>query len=271
MTPSRPLRKRLLAVEPTLGCFVGLGSPSVAELLSHVGFDWLVIEAEHTPLAFSELQHILRATSASGTDTLVRVPYARQDFVQLALDAGATGIMVPLVRSAAEASEIVAWTRFPPAGARSFGPLRASQYYAHTRDYFERANDETVVVLIVETREALEQLEAIAAVPGVDALYLGPKDLALSLGLDPFASDSQLEDAERRLVEVTRAAGIAAGNGARSAADIASQLERGFTMIGHGPDYRLLASAAAEGVSAFASARGAPLPSDFRAERPTRL
>ena len=245
------LRKKLLRGEPTLGCFVGLGSPALTELLASVGFDWLVLEAEHTPLGISEIEHMLRACSSAETAAIVRVPQGRPDLIQLALDAGADGVLVPMVRTAEEAARIVAVTKFPPAGSRSFGPLRASRYYTRTRDYFRSANDEVVVALILETPEAVTELEAIAAVPGVDAIYMGPKDLALGLGIDPFGHDPQLDEIAGRLVAVTRAAGIAAGNGAGSPSDVAELLDQGFSMIGYGPDYRLLAHAAQAGVAAF--------------------
>ncbi len=245
------LREKLLRGDPTLGCFVGLGSPAVTELLASVGFDWLVLEAEHTPLGISEIEHMLRACGGSETAAIVRVPQGRPDVIQLALDAGADGVLVPMVRTAEEAAEIVAVTKFPPTGSRSFGPLRASRYYTRTRDYFRRANDEVIVALILETPEAVTELEAIAAVPGVDAIYMGPKDLALGLGIDPFGDDPRLEEIASQLVAAASSAGIAAGNGAGSPSEVAELIERGFSMLGYGPDYRLLARAAQAGVAAF--------------------
>ncbi len=245
------LRGKLLGGEPTLGCFVGLGSPAVTELLASVGFDWLVIEAEHTPVGVAEVEHMLRAVSGSNAAAIVRVPQGRPDFIQLAIDAGADGVLVPMVRTAKEAAEVVSVTKFPPAGSRSFGPLRASRYYTCTRDYLRRANDEIIVALILETREAVAELEAIASVPGVDAIYMGPKDLALGFGVDPFANDPLLEEIADKLVTVARSTGIAAGNGVSTPSEVAELLDRGFSMLGYGPDYRLLAHAAQAGVEAF--------------------
>ena len=112
--------------EATLGCFVGLGSPNVVELLGHAGLDWLVLETEHNGLDAAEVEHLLRAASTTEAVPIVRVPSAEAVYIQRALDTGALGIMVPLVRSVAEVEAIVRATRYPPQGARSFGPLRAA-------------------------------------------------------------------------------------------------------------------------------------------------
>lgn len=251
-TLDNQLRERLRRGEPTLGCFVGLGSPSVTELLAHSGFDWLVIEAEHTPLGMTGVEQLLRATNGTSVAPLVRVPVRRPDFVQLALDAGARGVVIPMVRSYEEALALVRMTRYPPEGDRSFGPLRASKYGIDREIYFQTANENVITALIIETREALDELEKIASIPGVDALYLGPMDLSLSLGLDPFAvSQPELEEAVDRVLRVGRNAGVAIGDGAATPEEIYTQLKRGITMIGYGPDYRLLRTAAAAGVAAF--------------------
>src|SRR5258707_7137621 len=180
------VREKMRAGQPTLGCFLGLGSPNVAELLASAGFDWLVIETEHNGLDSAEVEHMLMAVNGTETVPLVRIPSSNPVFIQRALDMGAMGIVVPLVRTAAEAQAIVRATRLPPQGSRSWGPLRASRYTFDNEDYFNRANDNIMVALILETKEAVENLDAIAAVPGIDALYLGPWDLCLSLGLNPM-------------------------------------------------------------------------------------
>src|SRR5438105_14137334 len=172
--------------EATLGSFVGLGSPNVVELLGHSGLDWLILETEHNGLDAAEVEHLLRAADNTEAVPIVRVPSAEHVYIQRALDLGAMGVMVPLVRSAAEAEAIVRATRYPPDGTRSFGPLRASHYGLDNADYLDRANDNMLVALIIETREALENIDAIAAVPGVDVLYLGLFDLCLSLDLNPL-------------------------------------------------------------------------------------
>ncbi|MDX6598210.1 MAG: 4-hydroxy-2-oxoheptanedioate aldolase [Gaiellales bacterium] len=239
------LRARLLAGESTTGCFLGLGSPSVTELLGHVGFDWLVLETEHSAVDVAQLEHMLRALGASGSTPIVRVPPRDPVFIQRALDLGAGGVIVPLIRSAEEAREVVAATRFPPQGTRSFGPLRAARYSLDYARYLETANDEMLVGFIIETREALESIEEIAAVPGVDVLFLGLFDLCLSLGVDPLALPlPEVDAAIERVLGAGARHGVAVGHSARSRDELEQLRARGFRFIGYGTDYFLLLNAA---------------------------
>ena len=147
------VRQKLRAGQPTIGCFLGLSSPNVAELLAHAGFDWLVIETEHNSLDSAEIEHMLMAISSTETIPLVRIPSSNHVFIQRALDMGALGILVPFVKTVEEAEAIVKATRFPPHGTRSWGPLRASSYTLDTEDYFYRANDNILIALILETKD----------------------------------------------------------------------------------------------------------------------
>ena len=246
------VRGKLLAGEAQIGCFMGLGSPNVAELLTRAGLDWLVIETEHNNLDIAQIEHILMAVQGSGAMPIVRVASSQQVYIQRALDVGAMGVLVPMVRSVAEAEAIVAATRYPPAGIRSFGPLRASHYSLDNEDYLRRANDHVLVALIVETREMLDNLEEIAAVPGVDVLFLGPFDLCLSLGLDPLQLPLPEVDAVlERMLEVGRRCGKAVGFAADSPAGLRALQAQGVTFISYGQDYGLLMRAIREGVEAF--------------------
>lgn len=246
------VRQKLLAREPTLGCFMGLGSPNVAELLGHAGFDWLVIETEHNALDAAEVQQMLMALNGTETIPLVRVPSANPVYIQRALDLGALGIVVPLVKSAEEAEAIVCATRYPPQGTRNFGALRASRYTFDNEDYFQRANDNLLVVLILETREAVENLEAIAAVPGVDALYFGPFDLCLSLGLNPFHQPfPEVEALYQRALAVGQRHDTAIGIGVGNVDQLRQRRTEGYTMLSYSTDYHLLVGAARAGVAAF--------------------
>lgn len=248
------VRQKLRAQQATLGCFLGLGSPNAAELLAHAGFDWLVIETEHNALDAAEVQQMLMALNGSETIPLVRVPSANPVYIQRALDMGALGIVVPLVKTADEAAAIVRATRYPPQGTRSFGALRASHYTFDNQDYFQRANDNLLVVLILETREAVENLEAIAAVPGVDALYFGPFDLCLSLGLNPFQQPfAEVEAIYQRALAIGQGHGVAIGMGVGNVEQLHQRCAEGYTMLGYGTDYHLLAAAARTGVAAFRS------------------
>ncbi|MBM3800795.1 MAG: 2,4-dihydroxyhept-2-ene-1,7-dioic acid aldolase [Acidimicrobiia bacterium] len=246
------VREKLRAGTPTVGCFMGLGSPNVAELMSHAGFDWLVVETEHSALDSSQVEHMLMALKGTEVIPLVRLPSGDPVFIQRALDIGAMGIVAPLVRTAEEARAIVAATRYPPAGTRGFGPLRAAHYMFDSKDYFYRANENLLVVLIVETREAAENLEAIAAVPGVDALFLGPFDLCLSLGLDPMKQPhAEVEAVTQRMLAASQKTNVAIGIHAMTPEQMEKRQQQGFRMISYSTDYMLLADAVRAGLSAF--------------------
>ena len=152
------VREKLLAGEPVLGLQMGLGSPAVAEMMGYAGYDWLVIETEHNALDFSQIEHMMMAMSSTEVVPLVRPSSGDPLVIQKVLDAGAMGLFVPMIRTAADAEAVVKATRYPPEGIRGFGPLRASQYTMDYPDYFARSNDTVLVSFILETKEALANL-----------------------------------------------------------------------------------------------------------------
>ena len=246
------VRQLVKAGKPAIGCFLGLGSPNVAELMARAGMDWLVIETEHNGLDSAEIQHMLMAMNGSDTVPIVRVPNRDQVYIQRALDMGAMGILVPGVRTADEARAIVSYTRFPPDGVRSWGPLRASDYTLDNDDYLERAGDNILVSLILETRDAVENLEEICEVPGIDVLTIGPWDLSLELGLDPRQLPLQeIEDISRKALEIGRPRGVEIGVSAGTPEGLRERQRQGFTFIQYGPDYNLFVSAVTAGLEAF--------------------
>ena len=246
------VRQKLQAGEATLGCFLGMGSPNVAEQMARSGFDFLVIEMEHNGVDMAEVQHMLMAMNGTDAIPIVRLPSSDQVFIQRSLDIGALGILVPLLRTAEQARSVVEATRYPPDGIRGFGPLRASHYTLDYPDYLARANDNILVAFLLETREAMENLEEITQVPGVDALYLGLWDLYLSHGVSPFEMpDPEMEKLVDRAIEICKRNGVALGIGNGSPEDLRRPRERGLTFLGYGPDFVLLTSAARVGIEAF--------------------
>jgi 2-keto-3-deoxy-L-rhamnonate aldolase RhmA len=244
------LRPKLYAEEVSVGCQLGLGSPNVCELLAQAGFDWLIIETEHNAVDLGRIEHMLMAAQGTEATVLVRVPSANPLDIQRALDIGAEGILVPMVRTPEEARAIVAATRYPPGGVRGYGPLRASRYGLSGADYLRRANDNIVVILIIETPEALANLDAIAAVDGVDVLFMGLFDLSLGLGLDPMQlPHPQTDEASLRVIQACAKHGKPAGCGIGDPELLPSCLEKGFRMIGY-TDYMLLANAAGQALAA---------------------
>ncbi len=246
------VRQKIRSGQSSFGCFMGMGSTMVAELLAHAGCEWLVVEMEHNGLDMAEVEQILMAMNGTGTVPMVRIPSADPVFIQRSLDIGGLGIAVPMVKTAEEAKAIVRASRYPPHGARSFGPLRASNYTIDYEGYFDQANDNILILLILETAEAVENLEEIANVPGIDVIYIGAFDLCLSLGLNPF--DMPLPEIDKVIEHaqsVAKRCDVALGIGSGSPEELHQRAAQGFTFLGYGPDYQLLLGSLRPGVEAF--------------------
>ncbi len=246
------LREKIARGDPALGSFLSLGSPAVAELFGHAGFEWLAIEMEHNGIDMAGVEQMLSAIDSTGAIPLVRVPSSAPLTIQRALDIGALGIIVPQIRTRAEAEAVVRATRFPPSGTRSFGPVRAARYGLDNEDYFTQANTRIFVGLILETKEALEALDQIAGVDGVDALYVGPFDLCISLGLNPFADGfAALEPLILDSLATCQGQGVGFGLPVRTTSELRLRLKQGFTFMGFGPDYMLLADVVRDAQAEF--------------------
>ncbi len=217
--------------KPTLGGWLSIPSTYSAEIMAHQGFDWLCIDTQHGFVDYADAVHMLQAISTTETTPFVRVPWNEPSIVMKYLDAGAYGIIIPMVNNRAEAERAVSACRYPPSGIRSFGPNRVS-YYAG-RDYAARANDEVACVVMIETAEALENLDDILGVPGVDAAYIGPADLSLALGLPPRADndDPKHVDAVARIREACERHGVVPGIHTGGSAFAVRCVEQGFKMV----------------------------------------
>ena len=246
------VRQRLLSGKPALGAFLSLGSPHVAELMAHAGFDWLLIEAEHTALDAAQIEHMLMAIGGTGTVPIVRTLSSDPLLIQKTLDAGAMGVFVPMVRSADEARAIVQATRYPPEGTRGFGPLRASQYTLDYEDYLASANENILVALIIETKEAVENIEAILDVPGVDVVYFGLFDLCIAIGLNPLEMPfPEIDEIVGRTLKLCKEKGVAIGAGAATPDDLRKLLDQGYTFLNYGSDVQILKDKALEGIRTY--------------------
>ena len=246
------VRKKLQDGEPVIGALMGLGSPNVAELLCHAGYDWLAIETEHNALDYAEIEHMLMAMSGTETIPIVRLPSDDPMGIQRALDIGAMGVLIPMVKTAEQVEAIIGATRYPPQGSRGFGPMRVSHYAMDYEDYLNRANDNILVACRLETKEAIDNLEAITEVPGLDALYMGLWDLSLSYGLNPLKMPfPELELAIERALEIGKKNNVAIGIGSGTPEELRGRLNQGFRFPVYGTDYLMLSSAARQGISEF--------------------
>ncbi len=211
MNPFRHLLLRAGHQQP-LGTWLMSGSPIVAEALGHAGFDWGVIDMEHAPLDLKDVVHLLQAVAGTRMVPVLRVPWNDAVVIKRVLDAGAQTLLVPFVQDADEARRAVAATRYPPAGVRGMAGMTRATRYGTITDYTQQADKGLAVIVQLESPQALDNLEAIAQVPGVDALFLGPADLSATMGLPGRSTHPSvtqaLTDAVRRARTLAKPVGI---------------------------------------------------------------
>ena len=236
--------------EVAVGCWLSLPSPEVAEVLAELGPDWLLIDAEHGPASDETVENMIRAMRGTQVVPIVRVAANDAALIKKALDRGAHGVLVPLVSSPDDVRAAVAASHYPPRGIRGVAGTRASRYGLDLEAYFREWSQQVLVAVQVETRQALEQVEAIARVPGLDLLFVGPNDLSAALGVFRQFDSPEFNRALDRVVAAARRAGVAAGYMAVNAEDALARIRQGFQFISLASDVRLLMSAAR---SAFAA------------------
>lgn len=222
-----------------------------AEVMAHQGWDSLTIDLQHGLVDYQAALGMLQAISTTATVPMVRVPWLEAGILMKVLDAGAYGVICPMVNTREDAQKLVAWTHYAPRGTRSYGPARAVLYGGE--DYAAHADETIVTFAMIETRQALDNLDAILSVEGLDAIYIGPSDLSLSLGcklgmdeLDPVAAQ-----AVDHILERARAHGVVAGihnNGPQAARE---RIAKGFRLVTVSSDARLMASGAQAALAAM--------------------
>ncbi|MDH5674295.1 MAG: aldolase/citrate lyase family protein [Myxococcales bacterium] len=223
------------------GVWAALGSGVTIEVAGRLGYDWVLVDFEHGQWGPQDALGALRATAGYKTTSIVRAPGVDGfAFFKHILDRGAEGVLLPLVRDAEEVRRAVSACRYPPQGTRGIASHRAHGYGLDGADYFARANDEILIVAQVETREALEDLDAIAEVPGLDALFVGPVDLSAALGAPIGQVSPELEPAIERVLEVGKLKGKPVGLYCRSPEDAKRWIERGVSFVNLCNDTSLL-------------------------------
>lgn len=206
-------RELLARGEKPLGIFVGLSDPAIVEILGHAGFDFCIIDTEHLPLDFGDVQNLVRAAEVVGITPLVRVSENNPKFILRVLETGAAGIMVPHVKDAADAERAVRAVKYLPRGSRSVhGAVRAADYgRVPLQEHLAASNVGTIVIVQIEEREAVDRIEEIVRVPDLDSLFVGPVDLSTSYGVPGQLQDPQVTASMERVVKATREAGLWAG------------------------------------------------------------
>jgi 2-dehydro-3-deoxyglucarate aldolase len=203
-------KELLTSGKVALGAQLRFGVPAIAELFAAAGFDYLVLDGEHAPQTPTGIQAQLQAVNGYNCTPIVRFGRNDPDEIRLALDMGAGGVLIPLLKTADEVEKLVRACRYPPEGTRSYGPSRAYQY-GFDRDYFPQSQPSLVVMIIIETAKAVENIDEILAVDGLDTFVLGPADLSVALGVPLDFQHPKMEAATEKVIAAAHKAGKPAG------------------------------------------------------------
>ena len=241
---SAPLRDRLRAGEATLGTFLNLGSPLAAEACALAGFDWLLVDLEHGAGGEDALVGQLLAAAAHDVPVIVRVETAERIRAGRVLDSGAAGVMFPRLDTRAEVIEALAHLRFPPEGDRGVATYNRACGFGLRTGVLDTANDEVIAVVQIESVAALDDVEAIAQAPGVDVLFVGPRDLTHALGVPGQIDAREYRAALSSVVAAARSAGVAAGVLASDRRSAEGYVDDGFGFVAVGSDSSFIATAA---------------------------
>jgi len=236
------VKAKLARGEATVGTWTMIGHPVVAEILAQAGFDWVVLDVEHGVMDWPRVLPQVQAVQGQGCAAICRVPINSPEHFKWALDLGVEGVMVPWVRTATDAREAVAAAKYPPEGIRGVGVCRAHGYGASFQSYVETANDETLVILQIEHIEAVDSIEEICAVPGIDVAFIGPYDLSGSMGLMGQIHHPDVEAAVSRVFEAAQNAGITPGLlvAEPRPGEITQRIDAGFRFVAVGLDTLML-------------------------------
>jgi 4-hydroxy-2-oxoheptanedioate aldolase len=242
--PRNTFKQAITSGQRQVGLWSGLASPIVAEIIAGAGFDWIVIDGEHGPNDISTLLPQLQAMRGGTAEPVFRVPWNDMVIIKRAMDVGARTLLIPFVQNVEEALRAVAATRYPPLGVRGVSVAPRANDYGRIQNYHRNAHLDTCVLVQVETRVALREIESIAKVEGVDGIFIGPSDLAADFGQlgNPRQAEVQaaLKDAASRIRATGKAAGILTGN----LDDVESLFEMGYNFVAVGSDVGLLARTA---------------------------
>jgi len=234
-----------------IGTTITIAAPDVAEIIGHTGFDWVMFDTEHAPMNVPIIQNLLQAMSFSQAVPVIRVAWNDMVMMKQALDIGAYGLIVPWVNTKEEATRAVQAVKYPPVGLRGFGPRRASMA---DPDYVKTANNEIMLCVQIETQRAVDNIDEITSVEGVDAVLVGPADLSLSMGILFQYDNTKFVDAMQKIVDSAKKNGVTAGMLACD--DPKKRISQGYTLLNISADFMLLRDAAKKVLETGNEARG---------------
>lgn len=251
---SNPVKAKLRRGEPSYGTWLSLGDLYATRVLARMGFDWLTLDIEHSAVDWSQAAMIFAAVADAGCVPLARVPEGSHHYIKRVLDAGAWGIVVPMVDTVEQARTAIAAAKYPPLGNRSVGGgMHSMNFGATAGDYYARANDEILVVLQTESPRGVENAEAIYSLPGCDAIFIGPNDLRAQMrtpdGRDP--SPAEHEAMIQRVIAVGKQVGTPTGIHEMEADGALRRAGQGMQFLAIGSDLRMMSSKAQETLRAL--------------------
>ena len=246
---TNPVKQKLREGQPTFGTWLSLGDLYATRVMARVGFDWLTLDIEHSPVDWSQAAAVFAVIADAGGVPLARVPKGNHDYIKRVLDAGAWGIVVPMVDTVEQARIAIAAAKYPPTGNRSLGGgMHAMNFDAAPGEYFSKANDEIVVILQTESPTGVKNAEAIYSLPGVDAIFVGPVDLRANMRTPEGkeASDAEFEGLLSQVVAVGKKVGTPTGMHVMDPASALRRAEQGMQFIACASDLRMLTQKAQE-------------------------
>lgn len=247
-----PVKAALLEGEPSVGTWLSFTSVHATRLMARVGFPWLTVDIEHSPVSWEDAGLLFGAIADAGCVPLARIPDGEHTTIKRTLDAGAMGIIVPMVNTVEQAKIAIAAAKYPPIGNRSAGGgLHSLNYDSTVGEYFAHANDEVLVILQTESPEGVENAEEIYSLPGVDAIFVGPADLRFQMrgpdGIDP--SPEEHEAMLQRVLAAGKKVGTPVGLHTQTTEDVHRRIAEGWQFIAIGSEMKMMVSKAQETVS----------------------
>jgi 4-hydroxy-2-oxoheptanedioate aldolase len=246
--------------QPLLGTWFMSAAPSVAEALGHCGFDFLVIDMEHSPIDIGEAIALMRTIAGTPAESMVRLAWNDQVRVKQVLDAGARNILFPFVQSAEEARAAVSYTRYPPEGVRGVAAVHRGSRFGQTKDYLKNASNDIAVIIQLETPAAIERLSGIAAVPGVDSLFVGPGDLSAAMGRIGEVGHPEVQALLAKAAKDARAVGKPIGIVGPNPEMVSRFIDYGYTWVAVASDLGLLTCRAIDWIGTLRKRSSAPSP-----------
>ncbi len=245
---AQKIKEKLQNKKPSIGTWMSMAHSSIAEIFAMAGYDWVVIETEHTAIDVSEVLRMVIAIEQRGSIPLVRLASVDPVQAKAVLDSGAAGVIVPMVNTKAEAERVVAMTKYPPMGTRGVGLARAQGYGVDFDAYVKNANRDTLVIVQIEHIDAVNNIDEILSVPGIDGTFIGPYDLSMSLGIPGQLTHPKVVEAKEKVLKAVLKKGLAAGihfvQPNTAVSDCEEAVKAGYTFIAVGTDILFLGDSA---------------------------